>query len=150
MSEDAISRSALQKSLLNDFTERPGISPRTLTRIRELIINAPSLDLQADGWMADALSGAKADRDHLLKENKRLTEQLADAAKVGDGVWEWVPKPKYDALRAKLDEVRELFNTAVNESHTLADAVQSAKAMTRIRELLFDSAILDRDQKENS
>ena len=55
----------------------------------------------------------------LTAERDALKAQLADAAKVSDGVWEWVPKPKYDALLAQkcelIERVTRLCKTAEAE-----------------------------------
>jgi hypothetical protein len=55
----------------------------------------------------------------LTAERDALRAQLADAAKVSDGVWEWVPKPKYDALLAQkcelIERVTRLCKTAEAE-----------------------------------
>jgi 5-methylcytosine-specific restriction endonuclease McrA len=48
----------------------------------------------------------------LTAERDALRAQLADAAKVSDGVWEWVPKPKYDALLDKIETARKLADEA--------------------------------------
>jgi hypothetical protein len=48
----------------------------------------------------------------LTAERDALKAQLADAAKVSDGVWEWVPKPKYDALLDKIETARKLADEA--------------------------------------
>jgi 5-methylcytosine-specific restriction endonuclease McrA len=45
-------------------------------------------------------------------ERDALKAQLADAAKVSDGVWEWVPKPKYDVLKDKIEKARKLADEA--------------------------------------
>lgn len=38
-----IDADALQRALLNDYSERPGISEKTLVRIRVLIDNQPAI-----------------------------------------------------------------------------------------------------------
>ena len=50
--------------------------------------------------------------DEEKKRGDALKAQLADAAKVSDGVWEWVPKPKYDALLDKIETARKLADEA--------------------------------------
>ena len=52
-------------------------------------------------------------------ERDALKAQLADAAKVSDGVWEWVPKPKYDALLEKIERALEIIKdlAALHDSY---------------------------------
>ena len=54
----------------------------------------------------------RKDMVELTAERDALKAQLADAAKVSDGVWEWVPKPKYDALKDKIEKARKLADEA--------------------------------------
>jgi hypothetical protein len=55
----------------------------------------------------------KADRDSRDDKIDALKAQLADAAKVSDGVWEWVPKPKYDTLKAENVMLKEQIQKAL-------------------------------------
>jgi hypothetical protein len=61
--------------------------------------------------LQDALDGFTYEGG--IAERDALKAQLADAAKVSDGVWEWVPKPKYDTLKAENVMLKEQIQKAL-------------------------------------